>query len=226
MDNLLWTNSGDSHFIEPRDLFKENLPAALADRLPRSEKVSDCGRDRAHRRPVVPPAAAATAQAVDRAGDDGVPGGDAAGRRRRVEGRGPARASRRPRACGARSCTRRSGCGTARSTTRDLVPEAAKVLNDHVHDELIRTSPRFVPDGHAAVAVGGAVDQGSAALRRPRLPRHLPAHRARQGRSVLERRPLGAAVGGDRGSGARDRRAHRHRRRGHTGRTGTRAARC
>ena len=40
MDKL-WTNSGDSHFIEPRNLFKENLPAALADRLPRSETVSD-----------------------------------------------------------------------------------------------------------------------------------------------------------------------------------------
>jgi hypothetical protein len=26
-----------------------------------------------------------------------------------------------------------------------LVHEAAKVLNDFVHDELIRTSPRFVP---------------------------------------------------------------------------------
>ncbi len=26
MDNLLWTNSGDSHFIEPPNLFKDNLP--------------------------------------------------------------------------------------------------------------------------------------------------------------------------------------------------------
>src|SRR5437870_2411985 len=41
MGNMLWTNSGDSHFIEPPDLFKQNLPAALADRLPRSQKVSD-----------------------------------------------------------------------------------------------------------------------------------------------------------------------------------------
>ena len=42
MDNeMLWTCSGDSHFIEPRNLFNENLPAELAQRLPRSEKISD-----------------------------------------------------------------------------------------------------------------------------------------------------------------------------------------
>jgi len=39
----LWTCSGDSHFIEPPRLFQERLPQELADRLPRSEKVSDIG---------------------------------------------------------------------------------------------------------------------------------------------------------------------------------------
>src|SRR5688572_15688220 len=37
----LWTHSGDSHFIEPPDLYRKNLPAAIADRLPRSERISD-----------------------------------------------------------------------------------------------------------------------------------------------------------------------------------------
>ncbi len=78
-----------------------------------------------------------------------------------------------------------------------LVSEAAKVLNDHVHDELIRTSPRLRADGDAAVAVGRAVDRGGTALRRSRLPRDLPPDRAREDRSVLERRPLGTAVVGD-----------------------------
>src|SRR5262249_20363103 len=39
--DLLWTHSGDSHFSEPPNLFRENLPAALADRLPRSERIND-----------------------------------------------------------------------------------------------------------------------------------------------------------------------------------------
>ena len=37
----LWANSGDSHFLEPEGLWHEILPAALADRMPRSEKVGD-----------------------------------------------------------------------------------------------------------------------------------------------------------------------------------------
>jgi hypothetical protein len=36
MTEPMWTNSGDSHFPEPRSLYRDNLPAALADRLPRS----------------------------------------------------------------------------------------------------------------------------------------------------------------------------------------------
>ncbi len=37
----LWANSGDSHLVEPDDLFTESLPAALAARMPRSEKSDD-----------------------------------------------------------------------------------------------------------------------------------------------------------------------------------------
>jgi len=37
----IWANSGDSHFIEPEGLWREILPAAQAERMPRSEKVSD-----------------------------------------------------------------------------------------------------------------------------------------------------------------------------------------
>jgi predicted TIM-barrel fold metal-dependent hydrolase len=37
----IWANSGDSHFLEPMDVFRENLAADLADRLPRSEKDPD-----------------------------------------------------------------------------------------------------------------------------------------------------------------------------------------
>jgi predicted TIM-barrel fold metal-dependent hydrolase len=37
MDKI-WANSGDSHFLEPEDLFTSSLPTRLAERMPRSEK--------------------------------------------------------------------------------------------------------------------------------------------------------------------------------------------
>jgi predicted TIM-barrel fold metal-dependent hydrolase len=37
----IWANSGDSHVVEPRDLFTTALPAALAARMPRSEWDAD-----------------------------------------------------------------------------------------------------------------------------------------------------------------------------------------
>ena len=37
----IWTNSGDSHFLEPPDLWQERLPKRLADLTPRSEKDPD-----------------------------------------------------------------------------------------------------------------------------------------------------------------------------------------
>jgi predicted TIM-barrel fold metal-dependent hydrolase len=37
----IWTNSGDSHFIEPDDIWHQILPKEQADRMPRSEKIGD-----------------------------------------------------------------------------------------------------------------------------------------------------------------------------------------
>lgn len=39
--DMLWTNSGDSHYLEPPDLFTKNLPPEIADRLPRTERDGD-----------------------------------------------------------------------------------------------------------------------------------------------------------------------------------------
>jgi predicted TIM-barrel fold metal-dependent hydrolase len=39
--NKIWANSGDSHFLEPMDVFRQSLPPDLAERLPRSEKDKD-----------------------------------------------------------------------------------------------------------------------------------------------------------------------------------------
>jgi predicted TIM-barrel fold metal-dependent hydrolase len=37
----IWANSGDSHFLEPEDLWRSSLPARLADLVPRTEKDPD-----------------------------------------------------------------------------------------------------------------------------------------------------------------------------------------
>src|ERR1700709_1467768 len=39
--SMIWTNSGDSHFREPDDLWQSRLPKALADLTPRAEKDPD-----------------------------------------------------------------------------------------------------------------------------------------------------------------------------------------
>lgn len=41
MERKIWANSGDSHFLEPANLFVDRLPAALAERMPRSVKSED-----------------------------------------------------------------------------------------------------------------------------------------------------------------------------------------
>ena len=41
MATMIWANSGDSHFVEPPDLFDTNLPRDLADRMPKSVKDPD-----------------------------------------------------------------------------------------------------------------------------------------------------------------------------------------
>lgn len=40
-EEKIWANSGDSHLVEPADLFSANLPADLAERMPRSVKDPD-----------------------------------------------------------------------------------------------------------------------------------------------------------------------------------------
>lgn len=41
MATKLWANSGDSHFLEPEDLWRTRLPKRLAELVPRSEKDPD-----------------------------------------------------------------------------------------------------------------------------------------------------------------------------------------
>jgi predicted TIM-barrel fold metal-dependent hydrolase len=41
MSDKIWTHSGDSHFLEPNDLWHQILPKAQADRMPRTSMLSD-----------------------------------------------------------------------------------------------------------------------------------------------------------------------------------------
>lgn len=44
----IWANSGDSHLVEPADLFSSSLPAALAERMPRSVVDDDLSWETIH----------------------------------------------------------------------------------------------------------------------------------------------------------------------------------
>ena len=41
MTEKIWAHSGDSHFLEPDDLWHQILPKNEADRMPRTERISD-----------------------------------------------------------------------------------------------------------------------------------------------------------------------------------------
>jgi predicted TIM-barrel fold metal-dependent hydrolase len=41
MEKKIWAHSGDSHFLEPADLWHQILPKAQADRMPRTEMIGD-----------------------------------------------------------------------------------------------------------------------------------------------------------------------------------------
>ena len=41
MTEKIWAHSGDSHFLEPADLWHQILPKQQADRMPRTEMISD-----------------------------------------------------------------------------------------------------------------------------------------------------------------------------------------
>ena len=41
MDDKIWANSGDSHFLEPEDVLTQGVPQRLAERMPRTERDGD-----------------------------------------------------------------------------------------------------------------------------------------------------------------------------------------
>jgi len=143
-ESKLWTCSGDSHFIEPRDLFHRNLPPELADRLPRSERVSDTEEivhvdRRTFRRQLPRPPKPSTARAMAEFAEAMGQGGEG-------QSKASVRLEHLDDQCVWGEVVYPSlGLWNGQIEDPNLVAEAAKVLNDYVYDELIRTSPRFVP---------------------------------------------------------------------------------
>jgi predicted TIM-barrel fold metal-dependent hydrolase len=141
---LLWTCSGDSHFIEPRDLFTSNLPPELAQRLPRSERISDEEEivhidGESFRRKLPKPPSPSTAKAM-------IEFAQAMGQGGEGQSKGSVRLEHLDdQGVWGEVVYPSLGLWYGQLQDAALVHEAAKVLNDHVHDELIRTSPRFVP---------------------------------------------------------------------------------
>ncbi len=66
----IWANSGDSHLMEPRDLFTDNLPSEQAERMPHGVLDPDGTFETNHRRWTVVPAQGALCEAAHgRSGD-------------------------------------------------------------------------------------------------------------------------------------------------------------
>jgi predicted TIM-barrel fold metal-dependent hydrolase len=140
----LWTCSGDSHFTEPKDLFTTSLPAALAERLPRSEKISDT-EERVHidgrsftrklPKPSSPEMAEARRKFAEGMAQGGLGASDGKERLKALDDQGVWGEVVFPSL----------GLWYGELDDPNLVFEAAKVANDFVKAELIDRSPRFVP---------------------------------------------------------------------------------
>ena len=197
----IWTNSGDSHCIEPPEPYRDNMPAHYAERMPRSEFVDG----------------------------DIITYIDGKVIKRRAPGGANLEMMEAMRAQGGTDNSKRMadldeqgvwgevvfpslGLWYGEMESADLATAAAEVLNDWVrrrdHARCRTGSCRArrcrcsrssspSPRWSAASAKGFKVD--------------LPADEAARDARPLERRRVGAAVGRDRGHRLRARVPHRHR---------------
>jgi len=148
----IWANSGDSHFLEPDDLWRANLPPRLAERMPRAEKDPDGEWETVHV--------------------------DGQSFRRKIPS--PAKLeflAESSRAPGARDVGLRlvdldeegiwgevvfPSLGMWNASFRDpaVLREAMRVSNDWAADTLLRASPRLVPTAQVSMlSIPDAVDE-------------------------------------------------------------------
>ena len=139
----IWANSGDSHFLEPDDLWRSNLPPALAELMPRSVKDADGEYETVHV--------------------------DGQSFRRKLPGKAQLEfMEASSRAPGAADVTQRIvdldgegiwgevifpslGMWNASFRTRHALKAAIEVSNDWAADTIIKASPRFVPTAQVSM---------------------------------------------------------------------------
>jgi predicted TIM-barrel fold metal-dependent hydrolase len=147
----IWANSGDSHFIEPSEAWKE-LPPALRERMPRSvkdpagdfETVYVDGQSFQRKLPSL------RQREFQRASQQTAGIADLDVRLKDLDQEG----------IWAEVIYPSLGMWNAMFRDPVLVREAMKVSNDWVHDTLIEASPRFVPTAQVSlIDIGDAVDE-------------------------------------------------------------------
>jgi predicted TIM-barrel fold metal-dependent hydrolase len=146
----IWANSADSHFLEPDDLWSANLPAHLADLVPRSEKDADGEWETVHvdgqtfRRKLPSAAMVQFYEASHRP-----PGArDARARLADLDQEG----------IWGEVVFPSLGLWSSSFRTPEVLREAMRVSNDWVKSEILDVSPRFVPTAQVSMLdIGDAV---------------------------------------------------------------------
>ncbi|MEU1525562.1 amidohydrolase family protein [Nocardia rhamnosiphila] len=149
-ETKIWANSGDSHFLEPEDLWQKNLPARLAELVPRTEKDPDGEWETVH--------------------IDGM-----SFRRKLPTGKAKEFLEATHRAPGARDMSLRMkdldkegvwaelvfpslGMWSSSFRTPEVLREALRVSNDWAYEEIEKHSPRLVTAGQVSTLdIGDAV---------------------------------------------------------------------
>ena len=139
----IWANSGDSHFLEPEDLWRNGLPKSLADRTPHSVKDADGEWETVHvdgrqfRRKLP-----TSAQRDFKEKSKGAPGGrDVDIRLKDLDNEG----------IWAEVVFPSLGMWNASMRDPALVREMTKVSNDWAHDTLMKKSERLLPTAQVSM---------------------------------------------------------------------------
>jgi predicted TIM-barrel fold metal-dependent hydrolase len=148
----IWANSGDSHFLEPDDLWRANLPPHLAELMPHSVRDDSGEWETVHvdgqqfRRKLPSMAQTEFYEASHRA-----PGArDIAKRLIDLDEEGVWGEVTFPSL----------GMWNASFRTREALREAIKVSNDWAHDTILKASPRLVPTAQISMlSIDDAVDE-------------------------------------------------------------------
>jgi len=139
----MWANSGDSHFLEPEDLWRTRLPARLAELMPHSVKDADGEWETVHvdgqqfRRRLPKPAQQEFLEASHR------PPGARDARKRLVD--------LDEEGIWGEVVFPSLGMWNASFRTREALREAIRVSNDWAMEEILKVSPRLVPTAQVSL---------------------------------------------------------------------------